>query len=150
MIEIVRTNSDNGAFKNLVALLNEDLAERDGTAHPLAQFNAISKLKHVVLVLKNGKPIGCGAIARYTENTMELKRMYVSPEARGQRIGEKILSELEKWAHTLGKDTCVLFMGVRQPEAYKLYERNGYLSVPKYGKLKDIPESLCFAKNLKS
>ena len=134
MIEIVRTNSDNGAFKSLVALLNEDLAERDGTAHPLAQFNAISKLKHVVLVLKNDKPIGCGAIARYTENTMELKRMYVSP----------------KWAHTLGKDTCVLFMGVRQPEAYKLYERNGYLSVPKYGKLKDIPESLCFAKNLKS
>ena len=149
MIETVRTNSDDYAFKNLVVLLNADLTERDGATHPLAQFNPISKLKYVVLVLKDGKPVGCGAIARHAKNAMEIKRMYVSPEARGQRIGERILSELEKWSRALGKDTCVLFMGSNQPEANKLYERNGYLSIPKYGKLKDISDSLCFAKKLK-
>lgn len=148
MVEVIRTNSENKAFKNLTALLNLDLARRDGPAHPLAQFNAISKLKHVVLALKDGKPIGCGAIAMHSKNEMEIKRMYVSPEVRGQRIGDKILSELEKWSQALGKDTCVLFMGAKQPEANKLYERNGYLSIPKYGKLKEIPESLCFAKKL--
>jgi GNAT superfamily N-acetyltransferase len=148
MIEIVRTNSENGAFKNLVGLLNLDLAKRDGPAHPLTQFNNISALKYVVLALKNDKPIGCGAIATYKPNTMEIKRMYVSPEVRGQKIGEKILFELENWSRDLGKNTCILFMGSKQPEAHKLYERNGYESIPKYGKLKDILDSFCLAKKI--
>ena len=33
---------------------------------------------------------------KYNFNSMEIKRMYVSPEVRGQKIGESILSELEK------------------------------------------------------
>ena len=148
MIAIVRTNAKNAEFQKLVELLNVDLAQRDGKAHPLAQFNSISSLNHVVLAVKEGKAVGCGAISAYDDSSMEVKRMYVSPKARGQRIGEKILSELEKWARELGYTKCLLFMGSKQPEASTLYQRNGYTSIPKYGPLKDIPESCCFAKEL--
>jgi len=79
---------------------------------------------------------------------MEIKRMYVSTEFRRQRIGEKILSELENWSRELGGNKCILFTGSKQPEANKLYQRNGYSRIEKYGKLKDIPDSLCFAKDL--
>lgn len=148
MIKIVRTNSQNIEFKKLVQLLNLDLAKRDGKTHPLSEFNTISNLKYVVLVLKKDKAIGCGAISKYNFNSMEIKRMYVSPEARGQRIGEKILSELENWSRELGNTKCILFMGSKQPEASKLYQRNNYNLIEKYGKLKDIPDSICLAKDL--
>lgn len=148
MITIIRTNAYNSEFKQLVELLNADLAQRDGKAHALAQFNSINSLNHVVLAVKEGKAVGCGAISAYDDSSMEVKRMYVSPIARGQRIGEKILSELEKWARELGYTKCLLFMGSKQPEASTLYQRNGYTSIPKYGPLKDIPDSYCFSKEL--
>jgi GNAT superfamily N-acetyltransferase len=148
MIEIIRTNAENKAFKKLVQLLNSDLAKRDGSNHSLSQFNAIANLKYVVLALKEGKPVGCGAISRYDPNLMEIKRMYVSPEARGQRIAGKMLSELEDWSRALGSVKCILFTGSKQPEAITLYQRNGYVPMEKYGQLKDIPDSLCFSKKL--
>ncbi len=147
-MEIIRTNSHNPEFKKLVQLLNLDLAERDGKTHALSQFNDISNLNYVVLALKKDKAIGCGAISEYNFNSMEIKRMYVSPEARGQRVGEKILSELENWSRELGNSRCILFMGSKQPEACKLYQRNNYNSIEKYGKLKDILDSICLAKDL--
>ncbi len=148
MIEIIRSSSQNLEFKNLVQLLDLDLARRDGETHSLSQFNTITNLKYVVLAFKKDKAIGCGAISKYDFNVMEIKRMYVSPEHRGQRVGEKILSELENWSRELGSIKCILFTGSKQPEASKLYQRNGYGSIERYGKLKDIPDSLCFAKDL--
>ncbi|SHJ23909.1 GNAT family N-acetyltransferase [Aquimarina spongiae] len=147
-MEIIRTNSQTPEFKRLVQLLNLDLAKRDGKTHPLSQFNDISNLNYVVLVFKKDKAIGCGAISPYNSSSMEIKRMYVSPEARGQRVGEKILTELENWSRELGNSRCILFMGSKQPEAGKLYQRNNYNSIEKYGKLKDIPDSICLAKDL--
>ena len=41
MTTIVRTNSENTEFKELVKLLNLDLAERDGHDHPLARFKRV-------------------------------------------------------------------------------------------------------------
>ena len=74
--------------------------------------------------------------------------MYVSSDFRGQRIGEKMLSDLENKARELGFTKSLLFTGSKQPEAIKLYQRNGYDQIPKYGKLKNIPDSRCFAKDL--
>ena len=74
--------------------------------------------------------------------------MFVVNECRGKRIGEKILVELEHWARELGYENCVLFTGSRQPEANRLYTRNGYLPMEKYSELINIPDSICFAKQL--
>ena len=74
--------------------------------------------------------------------------MYVLPSYRGKQLGEKILSELENWTKELGLSKCILFMGVNQPEAMKLYLRNNFSVIENYGKLKDIPDSICLAKTL--
>ena len=147
-MKIIRTNYLNSAFQELVSQLNEDLAQRDGKDHPLAQFNKISNLNYVVLVLLDNKPVGCGAVSNYNQTTMEVKRMYVTPSYRGQKIVECILSELENWTQELGFSKCILFMGVNQPEAMKLYTRNHFSVIENYGKLEDIPDSICLAKNL--
>jgi len=147
-MKIIRTTYLNPAFQELVAQLNEDLANRDGKDHPLSQFNEIIHLKHVVVVYLKNKAVGCGAITKYDLVATEIKRMYVTPAHRGQQLGENILSELENWTKELGLSKCILFMGVNQPEAMKLYLRNNFSVIENYGKLKDIPDSICLAKTL--
>lgn len=144
----IRTNYLNPAFQELVSQLNEDLAHRDGKDHPLAQFNKITHLKHVVVVYLENEAVGCGAIAKYDLSAMEIKRMYVIPRYRGQQLGKKILAKLENWAAELGYNKCILFMGINQPEAMKLYLKNNFSIIENYGKLKDIPDSICLAKTL--
>ena len=147
-MKIIRTTYLNPAFQELVVQLNTDLANRDGKDHPLSQFNEITHLKHVVLVYLKNKAVGCGAIAKYNLSATEIKRMYVTRAHRGQQLGEKILTELENWAKELGHSKCILFMGINQPEAMKLYLKNNFSIIENYGKLKDIPDSICLAKTL--
>jgi GNAT superfamily N-acetyltransferase len=150
MIKLIRTNSDNHDFRELVKSLDLELLKVDGEDHSFySQFNKIDKIKHVVLAYENGKPVGCGAIKEHSKDTMEVKRMYVSPENRGNRIATKILSELENWTSELSFTKCVLETGKRQPEAIGLYKLNGYKLIPNYGQYTGVENSLCFEKELK-
>ena len=149
MIKIIRTNSENKDFIDLVKALDADLAERDGDDHAFYhQFNKIDVIKHVVVLYENEKPIGCGAIKEFDATAMEVKRMYTSPESRGKGVATKILSELEKWTKELSYDRCVLETGKRQPEAIQLYTKSGYKIVPNYGPYKGVSNSICFEKRL--
>ena len=150
MIKIIRTNSDDQDFIDLVKNLDAELAERDGNEHPFyAQFNKIDKIKFVVVAYENSKPMGCGAIKEYASNTMEIKRMYTSPESRGKGIATKVLTELEIWATELSYEKCILETGKKQPEAIGLYKKNGYKLIPNYGQYAEIENSLCFEKVVK-
>ena len=150
MIGTIRTDSDNQDFINLVKYLDNDLAERDGADHSFyAQFNKIDKIKYVVIAYENSRPLGCGAIKEYTPNTMEIKRMYTSPESRGKGIATKVLTELEIWAVEMFYEKCILETGKKQPEAIGLYKKSGYKLIPNYGHYVDIVNSLCFEKDIK-
>lgn len=150
MIRIIRTNSEDQDFVQLVRHLDVDLAERDGEDHPFyAQFNKIDKIKYVVVAYEDDQPVGCGAIKEYAPDTMEIKRMYTLPESRGKGIASKILRELETWAVELSYEKCILETGKKQPEAIGLYQKNGYKIIPNYGQYAEIENSLCFAKLIK-
>ncbi len=149
MIEIRRTSSSDPDFIALVKLLDADLAERDGADHPFyAQFNKIDTLRHVVLACGETGPLGCGAIKEFGPQTMEIKRMYVAPESRNRGVGSMILSELEHWAKELSCTACVLETGKKQPEAIRLYSKNGYKIIPNYGQYAAVEKSVCFKKEL--
>ena len=149
MIRIVRTNSENSDFISLVRQLDIDLAKRDGDDHAFYhQYNKIDNIKYALLAYENDNPVGCGALREFDSNSMEVKRMYTLPESRGKGIASKILSELESWTTELGYRTCVLETGKRQPEAIKLYVKNGYRQVPNYGQYAEVENSLCFTKDL--
>ena len=151
MIQLIRTNSENKHFIELVISLDADLADRDGSDHPFyAQFNKINKIKYAVLAYENDIPVACGAIKEYEPNVLEIKRMYVAPEHRGKGIATKVLSELENWAAELSFTKCILETGKKQPEAIRLYTRNGYQLIPNYGQYTGIENSLCFEKEIKN
>ena len=149
MITTIRTNSDNRDFIQLVKHLDAELAERDGKDHSFyAQFNKIDKIKHVVVAYEDDEPVACGAIKEYAPGIMEVKRMYTSPESRGKGIASKVLEELESWAFELSYEKCILETGKKQPEAIRLYEKNGYRVIPNYGQYAGIENSVCFEKQL--
>jgi GNAT superfamily N-acetyltransferase len=147
--EIIRTNSDNPDFINLVKQLDADLAERDGSEHDFyAQFNKIDKIKHAVVAYERGVPVSCGAIKQYDDAAMEVKRMYTLPESRGKGVASLVLNALEEWTKELSYTKCVLETGKKQPEAIALYAKNGYVVIPNYGQYEGIENSVCFEKKL--
>jgi GNAT superfamily N-acetyltransferase len=149
MIELIRTNSDNKDFIELVKYLDAELAFRDGDEHSFyAQFNKIDKIKYVIVAYENDKSIGCGAIKEYSQNAVEIKRMYTSPALRGKGTASKILAELERWATELSYKKCILETGKKQPEAIGVYKKNGYKLISNYGQYAGVENSLCFEKEI--
>lgn len=150
MLKLFRTNALDPDFINLVDLLDQELAERDGDEHSFyQQFNHIDRFGHVVLVKENNQALACGAIKVLDQEAMEVKRMFVLKESRGKGLAASVLQGLEKWAFELGYRSCKLETGKRQPEAIALYQKNGYHRIPNYGQYDQIENSLCFEKRLK-
>ncbi|MEU8539827.1 GNAT family N-acetyltransferase [Streptomyces sp. NPDC048717] len=85
----------------------------------------------------------------YSDGDAELKRMYVTPDARGLGLARRILALLEADARAAGRTRMVLETGTAQPEAVALYTSSGYTpSRPKFGYYRAYDSSLCFAKQL--
>ena len=149
MIKLIRTNSENKHFINLVKDLDAYLKITDQDEHDFYnQFNNIDVIKHVVIAYYKDKPVGCGAIKYFDEGSVEVKRMFVSPIARGKGFAQKILLELEHWAKELGYASCILETGKRQLEAVQFYHKSKYQVIPNYGQYRHMENSICFKKVL--
>ena len=147
MLKIIRTDSENADFQGLVNLLDADLAIRDGDMHGYyAQYNKIDAIKNAVVVYRGITAVGCGAFKPFDDETVEIKRMYVRPENRGEGIAVEILKELETWAAELNFKSAVLETGKKQPEAIRLYEKSGYELIPNYGQYIGLENSVCMKK----
>ncbi|WP_316830332.1 GNAT family N-acetyltransferase [Pedobacter aquatilis] len=148
-LSLIRTNSDNVDFRALVALLDKDLAIRDGEESVFyAQFNKVDAIKEVVVAYYGETPVACGAIKPFAEHTAEVKRMFVCPDYRNRGIAAKVLNQLEQWASAIGYTKCVLETGKKQPEAINLYQKAGFLITPNYGQYIGVENSVCMEKRL--
>lgn len=150
-MKLIRTDSNNPDFVELVKQLDADLAIRDGDDHAFYdQFNKLDAIKHTVVAYNEAnRAVGCGAIKQFETGIMEVKRMFVPLEERGKGIAGEILKELEIWAKELGNDKCILETGIKQPEAISLYKKSGYRFIDNYGQYAGVENSVCFAKLLK-
>ncbi|MEU5579743.1 GNAT family N-acetyltransferase [Streptomyces huasconensis] len=105
---------------------------------------------------ENGTPLATGGWRGMDENgegyengDAELKRMYVTPEARGLGLARRILAALETDAKAAGRVRMVLETGTKQPEAIALYTSSGYTPAPaKFGYYRFHDLSRCYAKAL--
>jgi ribosomal protein S18 acetylase RimI-like enzyme len=74
-------------------------------------------------------PVGCGALKFHRDRTGEIKRMWVSPTARGLGLGRRLLTELEARAAAHGAHTLRLETNRALTEAIGLYRAAGYHEV---------------------
>jgi DNA-binding MarR family transcriptional regulator/GNAT superfamily N-acetyltransferase len=72
------------------------------------------------------QPLGCGALKLHGDEPAELKRMWVSPEARGLGLGRRLLRELEQRAADAGARAVRLETNGSLTEAIALYRASGY------------------------
>ena len=149
MTSIRRTGSDDPEFKSLVAQLDAMLSEVNGTDDGFyRQFNHIETLPHVVVAVASGAPVGCGALRALDSATVELKRMYVVPSARGNGVGAAIVTELEDIATSLGFTRIVLETCKVLAAANRLYAKCGFVRTANYGPYVGVTRSLCYEKIL--
>lgn len=148
-IKLIRTQAQAADFVELVALLDAELAIRDGAEHAFySPFNSISNLNEVVLAYCDNKAIGCGAFKPFNPLAVEIKRMYVHNDYRNLGIASKMIAELEKWALEKKFNQAVLETGKNQPEALALYHKLGYHITENYGQYIGVQNSICMAKSL--
>lgn len=149
MLHYLRTDSANQDFLDLVAGLDRHLAVINGAENDFfAQYNQVDLIRHVVVAYKGDLPVGCGAIKEYEPQVMEVKRMFVRPEERGQGIASGVLRELENWAREMRYSKCVLETADQLEAAIGLYKKSAYWIIPNYGQYAGVETSVCFEKRL--
>ncbi|BAJ26413.1 MULTISPECIES: GNAT family N-acetyltransferase [Kitasatospora] len=92
--------------------------------------------------------LGCGGWHLVAPGTVEIKRMYVSPVARGLAIGSAILRGLEQQARGIGARRAILETGSRNLAALALYAHLGYQPIPSYAPGRDPLVNRALAKQL--
>jgi GNAT superfamily N-acetyltransferase len=142
--EIIATTEDIHSIdsQQLITQLSNELAElyqvSDGSADFKPEDVEVPRAAFVVARI-DGHPVGCGAIRPFSENTVEVKRMYTDPDYRRKGVAQAILAEIERLALQFGYRNIILQTGPKQPEAIALYERVGYYRIPRFsGDWEDI------------
>lgn len=95
-----------------------------------------------------GVIVGCCALMDARDGTGEIKRMFVDPEARGLKIGRRLLERIETHGRDLGLTAIRLETGIYQPEAIGLYRSAGYAEIEPFGSYLPDPLSLFMEKTL--
>lgn len=110
---------------------------------------------HFLAAWQGERIVGCGAVRRMPgeaetggEPYGEIKRMYVDPALRGQRLAERLLQTLEDTLQAEGIAHALLETGSDQHAAVRLYERCGYRRRATFGGYPDNGLSVFYQKRV--
>lgn len=148
-IKVVKTTSKNPDFIFLIETFDAYLWDRypelkkDYWGNNLIEFNA-----NVLIVYLDGKPVACGCFKKYNEKSVELKRMFVLPEARGLGLAQLVIKELELEAKNQGFEVLILETLYKQIEAINLYQKTGFKIVENYEPYVGLLNSVCMSKSI--
>jgi GNAT superfamily N-acetyltransferase len=149
IIKVVKTTSENPDFISLIKTFDVFLWERypelknDYWGNNLIEFNP-----NVIIIYLGEIAVGCGCFKKYNANTVELKRMFVSPEARGLGLAQRVIKELENEAIKQGFKAMILETLYRQIEAINLYQKVGFEIVENYEPYIGLTNSVCMCKSI--
>ena len=151
-MDYVRTDGKNEDFIENCRLLDMDLDRRVGRQikrEKYQKFNQLDEIREAIVVYDHGRAVGGGAIRRYDDENIELKRVFVHNEYQGQGIGSTLVSLLIEWAAELGYRRMILETGELLAESCAVYRKLGFAVIPNYGPYADMPESLCMAREIR-
>lgn len=83
-------------------------------------------------VLDGDEVVACAGLRRLTDDTGEIKRMWVAPSARGRGLGAALLEAVERHGRVLGFEVLRLDTNDALSAAMGLYTSRGYLQIPDY------------------
>nr|WP_315032796.1 GNAT family N-acetyltransferase [uncultured Chryseobacterium sp.] len=146
---IKRLDSTHPHFQSLVKHLDATLAEHNGDDNDFfTQFNTIDTLKQCIVIYVDEVPAACGAFKVFSENTVEIKRMYTDPQFRKRGLASALVTELENWAKEMGFQKAILETSKELTSAISVYEKSGFYKIPNYGQYIEVDTSVCYEKEL--
>ena len=148
-LQIKRTACDDPDFQLLISRLDNELwneLREDQATYD--QYNKVAGIQTAIIVYVNGKPAAIGCFKELKRKTVEIKRMFVEKEFRGQGLSKHVLTELEQWAFESGYQYAQLETSVHFIVAQNLYTSSGYEIIGNYGQYKGLTESVCMKKIL--
>ncbi len=87
-----------------------------------------------LVLVDEGRVVGCGAIRRLNDDICELKRMWFLKDYRGRGLGMKMAQMLLQFAREAGYKRVRLDTAneEKQAQALKLYQRLGFYYIERY------------------
>lgn len=149
----VRSNGHVADFVSLCHQLDYELDLRAGDDAQRARhskYNTLDEIRHAFVIYHGEKAVGCGAIRRFDEKTVELKRIYIAMDERRKGLASELIGHLQDWARELGYQRMILETPESMLEAQQLYCSLAFEKIVQYGPYKEMPEARCMSKSLRS
>ena len=149
-IEIAAESPLQDEVRALIAELNDILLKLSPPEHCYHMTaEEMARPDTTVFIARDaGKAVACGALRRHDAGTGEVKRMYTRPQARGRKIGARILAQIEALARSEGLDRLVLETGDKHYAAWRIYEQAGFNRCGAVLDYPDTPYSIFYEKQL--
>ncbi|KAJ5580382.1 hypothetical protein VI817_009934 [Penicillium citrinum] len=105
---------------------------KDNSSNSLNDPASNSRIVDGTPSLSNIAALGCVALRRSTDGWCEMKRLYILPEARGLRLGDKLVEAILKQARLLGYRGIRLDTLPNMTAALHLYRKHGFVETGPY------------------
>ncbi|REG98175.1 GNAT family N-acetyltransferase [Flavobacterium aquicola] len=148
-INVIKTTSKNPDFVSLIQTFDVYLWDRypelkkDYWGNNVIEFNT-----NVFIVYLDEKAVACGCFKKYDKESVELKRMFVLPEARGLGLAQLVIKELEAEAKNQGFKILILETLYKQNEAINFYQKTGFHIIANYEPYVGLANSVCMSKSI--
>ncbi len=86
----------------------------------------------LLVALLDGQAVGCGGLTFHDPRPPEIKRVWVSPTARGRGVARLLMRELEQRAFEHGAMSVQLDTNSSLTGAMTMYRSMGYREIPRY------------------
>jgi DNA-binding MarR family transcriptional regulator/GNAT superfamily N-acetyltransferase len=86
----------------------------------------------ILVAIRHGEPVGCGALKLHEHKPAEIKRLWVASTVRGLGLGRRLLTELENEARSRRYGSVRLDTNRALTEAISMYRVAGYREVPAF------------------
>ena len=152
-MEIKQLKAEHIDFINLTKQLDSQLQvigseETEDEREKYDSLNQVDNISWVLIAYDGNTPIGCAAIKRLDDKTVEVKRVFVDDKYRGLGIARKLISELETKVKNEGYQELVLETGKNNVVAITMYQNFKYQIIDNYPPYDNMSDSVCMKKTL--
>lgn len=138
-------------FQHFYVVTEEFYSRLAGGAENRRAFiphNLSGSISHVLIAYIHGAPVGCAGLRAYSDQDIEIKRVWVEPEYRHKGVASGLMDRIERKANELGYRRTILQTREQMEDAIALYMARGYKKIDKYAPYDTLDGALCFGKDL--
>ena len=150
-LQLKWTDGNDGEFRRFYADTEQFYNEIAGGADKRQSFiphNLSESIPYVVIAYSGQTPVGCCGLRPYSEDAVEIKRLWVGPAYRGHGAASAIMDAVETRARELGFGRAVLQTRPAMRAAVSLYQRRGYKLIPNYPPYDKLDGAVCYELEL--